>query len=71
MREEQTKTDTPITDAEEARQYALYESGWPSFAVDFEFARKLERENAQLRQPQKLYPELNYIDQDIINHWRS
>lgn len=40
-------SDTPITDAEEARQIAEYEKsrecGDPPFAADFDFARKMER----------------------------
>lgn len=43
-------SDTPITDAEEARQIAEYEKsrecGDPPFAADFEFARKMERQLA-------------------------
>ena len=40
--------DTPMTDAEEKRQSDEYrcmsEVDWPSFPVDFDFARTLERE---------------------------
>lgn len=51
-------SDTPITDAEEARQVAEHEKsrecGDPPFAADFDFARKIER------RMNKLQAEVNY-----------
>ena len=42
-----TDSDTPYTDAEEERQRDSYErwrkTEWPAFAVDFDFARRMER----------------------------